>query len=159
MLLAFPATASANETEIYTDLEWAYTLEFPNHLQVLNEGNGCICFIDNDGTEVVSIDCYADPARRGYNPLGTAIDAIYEILDYMYYDWEILGEEYEQTWQEYDSGELWYSAFDGDIWWQECDYIIEADGIVYIISMIWPEEDMAEYWDDFYQIVYSFAIL
>jgi hypothetical protein len=159
ILLAFPIAASSTDTKIYTDMEWAYTLEFPGHLQVYNEGDGSVSFLNRDDVEVVRVDCYYDEPTRGHSPLGGAVEGILEILDYSYDDWELLSEGYQETWQEYQAGEIWYSTFDGDIWWQECDYIIEADGIVYLVSMMWPEEDMGDYWDDFYQIVYSFAIL
>ena len=160
LMLVVPTSAFAEGSRTYTDIEWGFTLDYPKDLEVLNEGDGSVSFLDNAGTEIIRVDCYYDEATRSYDPLGGAVEGIYAILAEDYgSDWELLSEEYEDTLQGYPSGELWYTSLEGNVWWQECDYIIYAEDVVYLVSMIWPEDDMGDYWDAFYDVVYSFSVI
>ena len=158
MLMLTPA-AFANDTKTYSDGEWGFTVQFPATLQVYNEGDGSVSFLDVDGVEIVRVDCYADKATRDNDPMDNAVSGIKELIVESSDDWEIYTEEYEETWQSYNAGELWYTTLDGDARWEECDYIITSNETTYLISMIWPEGEMADYWDAFYTLVYSFEVL
>jgi hypothetical protein len=158
LLLLLTPAAFANDTKTYSDGEWGFTLEFPSNLQVYNEGDGSVSFLDAAGVEIVRVDCYYDKATRNNDPLDNAVDGIKKLIVESSDDWEIYTEEYEATWQDYSAAELWYTSLDDGVWWEECDYIVTTTENVYLISMIWPADEMSDYWDAFYSLVYSFEV-